>query len=436
MKQEKQCCLKHHLKHRKLKKEETIIDLLKKLFGQQGDTFPLNDLNSRNIGAGLVASLLIMTGPAVLLLQAAANGNFTTDQTIFWMFSIYFFGGLYGIIMPLYYRIPIVGGHTITGLAFLATVTSQFGYYELLGAYIFTGILIFVVGYFGIFTKLIQYIPKEILSAMLAGMILKFMLDFMGSVQQMALVGVPALIVFFIFTRWMKRFPPMLMAITTSFLLFWLTQSFEVSGTDIAFAVPGIQVPQFNVMSFLSVAIPLALLILSNDAAVGLGALKQNDYQPNVKQIVSSSGLFSIMTSFFGGQSANIAGMMTAICSDKEAGPKEKRYMGSVVSGVLTILFGILSFKLVPFITSLPQAFISIMIGLGLLSVFTNSLQKSFANPSIKLGAVFSFIIAATNVTVFQIGAPVWALLIGTIIAKVIEKEPDQEMMQSERKSA
>ncbi|UTW69567.1 benzoate/H(+) symporter BenE family transporter [Anaerobacillus sp. HL2] len=58
-----------------------------------------------------------MTGPTVLLLPAA-NGNFTMTQTITWMFSIYVFGGIYSIILPLYYRIPIVGAHTITGIAF------------------------------------------------------------------------------------------------------------------------------------------------------------------------------------------------------------------------------------------------------------------------------------------------------------------------------
>ncbi|WP_265416521.1 benzoate/H(+) symporter BenE family transporter [Alkalihalobacillus deserti] len=100
------------------------MNLFQKLLGKRGDTFPLKDLNQKNISAGLVASLLVMTGPPVLLLQASANGNFTMTQTILWMSSIYVIGGVYSILLPLYYRIPIVGAHTITGIAFLATVTS------------------------------------------------------------------------------------------------------------------------------------------------------------------------------------------------------------------------------------------------------------------------------------------------------------------------
>jgi benzoate membrane transport protein len=75
--------------------------------------------------------------------------------------------------------------------------------------------------------------------------------------------------------------------------------------------MPQIQFPEFNIKSFLSISLPLALVILSNDGAVAIGALEQNNYRTPMNQIIFSSGLFSIITSFFGGQSANIAGMAT-----------------------------------------------------------------------------------------------------------------------------
>jgi benzoate membrane transport protein len=188
-----------------------------------------------------------------------------------------------------------------------------------------------------------------------------------------------------------------------------------------SFVFPHIQLPEFNLLSFLLVSIPLALLILSNDAAVGIGALEQNDYRPPVNRIISLSGIFSIVTSFFGGQSANMAGMMTAICSDEEAGPKEKRYMGAVVSGMLILLFGLFSWKLVPFIQTLPQAFVSILVGFALLGVFGNSLYISFSRPTLKMSAAFTFVIALSNITIYNISAPVWSLVIGTFLARYIE---------------
>ncbi|WP_265416522.1 benzoate/H(+) symporter BenE family transporter [Alkalihalobacillus deserti] len=291
----------------------------------------------------------------------------------------------------------------------------------------------FVIGYCGLFAKLIYYVPKEVLAAMLAGMIMKYMIDFVGSIQQMASIGIASLLVYFVVSNWVRQIPPMLAAITTAFIMFVFTQSLESGITQTSFVYPTVLLPQFNLLSFLSVSLPLSLLILSNDAAVGIGALQQNNYRPQVNRIISSSGIFSMITSFFGGQSANIAGMMTAICADKEAGPKEKRYMGSVVSGIIIILFGLLSYKLVPFISSLPQAFVSILIGFVLISVFANSLHLSFSNPTVKLGATFSFVIAVSNITVFHIGAPVWALLIGTLIARFVERNRSNVATRTER---
>ena len=214
----------------------------------------------------------------------------------------------------------------------------------------------------------------------------------------------------------------MVAAIAMGLILLLLTQPLNSSGLITSFVIPTLQLPEFNLMSFISVSIPLALLILSNDAAVGIGALEQNGYRPPVNRIIALSGVFTIITSFFGGQSANVAGMMSAICSDQEAGPKEKRYMGAVVSGCIILVFGLFAWKLVPLFQALPKAFISILVGFALLGVFGNSLSVGFSKPTMKMSAAFTFVIAVSSITIFNIGAPVWALVVGTFIARYIEE--------------
>lgn len=405
---------------------------LGKYFGQKEKTSPFRDLNFKNTTAGVVSGLLAIVGAPVLVLEAAANGNFTITQTILWMFSIYVFGGIFSILFPLYYRIPIVGAHTITGVAFLATVTSQFSYHELIGSYIVSGLLMLLIGYFGAFSKLINYVPKEVIAAMLAGMITKYLVSFVVSINDLPLIGGLSLISFLIFSKWKIKIPPIIAAIVTGFIILLLTEPLNSSGLISSFIIPTIQAPQFNLFSFLSVSIPLALLILSNDAAVGIGALEQNDYRPPINRIITFSGIFSIFASFFGGQSANIAGMMTAICSDAEAGPKEKRYMAAVVSGIILLLFGLFAWKLVPLIQSLPQPFVSILVGFSLLGVFGNSLHIGFSSPTIKMSVAFTFIIAISNITIFNISAPVWSLLVGTFIARNIENYQTKKMKEKQ----
>jgi benzoate membrane transport protein len=381
----------------------------------------LRDLNLKNTSAGLVSGLLAWLGPPALILEASAKGNFSTEQTILWIFSIFVFGGILGILMPLYFQKPIVGATSLTAVAFLTTVTTNFTFKELVGTYILAGILLLIIGYLRVFSKLISYVPKEIIAAMLAGMILKYMINFVVSISQLAVVGGGALITFFIFIKWVKRIPPMLGAISVGFVLLLFTFPIHnIEITAVSFS-PQIQDPEFNILSFLSVSIPIVLLVLSNDAAVGLGALEQNGFHPPVDRVITLSGIFTILAGFFGGQSANVAGMMSAICSDEQAGPMEKRYAGAVVTGVMLLLFGVFAWQLVPFIQALPQSFIAILVGFALIGVFSNSLHVSFAKPSMKISVVFSFLIAASNITVFSISAPVWSLIFGTLIARYVE---------------
>lgn len=396
---------------------------LRELLGRRKNTYSFKDVNQRNVSAGIVSGLLAVTGPPALILQAASSGNFTTNQTILWFFSVYVFGGILGILMPLYYKMPIVGAHSITGVAFLATVTAQFTYQELIGSYIFSGLLILLIGYLGAFSKLIGYVPKQIIAAMLAGMITKYMVDFVVSITYLPAIGSISLTSYFIFSKWIKRIPPMVAAVVTGFIVLLLLQPLNSSGLSSSFVFPHVQIPEFNLLSFFSVSIPLALLILSNDAAVGIGALEQNDYRPPGNRIILLSGIFTIIASFFGGQSANVAGMMSAICSDEDAGPKNKRYIASVVSGIILFLFGLFSWKLVPFIQALPKQFISMFLGFALLGVFGNSLNISFSQPGMKMSTAFTFIIAISNITVYNISSPVWALLVGTFIARYIENQ-------------
>jgi len=380
------------------------------------------DLNSQNISAGLVSSVLVMTGPAIIILQAASSGGFTDQQTINWMFAVYFFGGIFSIIMPLLYRIPITGGHSITGVAFLATVTTQFTYPQLIGGYVMSGLIILLVGLSGFFTKIIKWVPKEVISAMLGGLVTGYVVQIVPAVKEMPMVGGAAVLSFLLCTKYVKKVPPVVIAIAAAFVVLFLTENLTFATEQLAFSWPSLQTPEFTGMGLITLALPLAMLILSNDAAPGIGALESSDFKPPIRKIVSTSGAFSILAGFFGGQCSNIAGMMTAICSGPDAGPRAKRYMGSVVSGIVTLLFGVFAWKIVPFIQSLPGAFVSLVAGFSLIAVLHSSLQKGFSENRYRLSALAAFIVTLSDVSFFHISAPVWGLIVGAVLARTIER--------------
>ncbi|KKK36326.1 benzoate transporter [Mesobacillus campisalis] len=382
----------------------------------------LRDLNSQNISAGLISSTLVMTGPALIILQASASGGFTSQQTVSWMFAVYFFGGVYGILMPLLFRIPITGGHSLTGVAFLATATAQFTYPQLIGGYVMSGLLIFLIAVSGLFTRMMKWVPREVISAMLGGLVAGYVVQLVPAVKEMPAVGGAAVVSFLLCTRYSRRIPPVLGAIAAALASLLLTDGLSAGASQLVFSWPSFQIPEFSMIGFLTLSLPLAMLILSNDAAPGIGALESGDYKPPIRKILTASGAFSVMASFFGGQSANIAGMMTAICAGPDAGPREKRYMASVAAGAVILVFGVFAWKIVPFIQSLPQTFVAMLAGFSLVSVLYGSLQSGFSSSRYKISALTAFIVTLSDVSFFHISAPVWALLIGAFLARTVEK--------------
>ena len=382
----------------------------------------INDLNTQNISAGIITGTLGIVGAPIIVIEAAAAGGFTHIETISWFYAVQFFGALFGLIMALYYRMPIVGAHSITGVAFLVTVTPHFTYSELVGGFIITAIIITLFGVSGIFKKVMSWIPREIISAMLAGIITSYVVGLIPAAQDLPIVGISAITVFFILTKWDLRIPPMLGSVLTSVIVFFIFYDFDMSALGTDFVMPIVHMPDFSLQGAISISIPLALMILSNDATPAVGALERSGYKVPTNNILTVSGILSIFTSFFGGQSANVAGMMTTIASDEESGDTDKRYVASVISSVIMLIFGLFAWALVPLMFELPEALMAMLAGFVLIGVFASTMRTSFSTSKNTMAVVFTFIISVSGISIFYVSAPVWALLIGTILAKVVRK--------------
>ena len=382
----------------------------------------INDLNTQNISAGIITGTLGIVGAPIIVIEAAAAGGFTHIETISWFYAVQFFGALFGLIMAFYYRMPIVGAHSITGAAFLVTVTPHFTYSELVGGFIITGIIIMLFGISGIFKKVMSWIPREIISAMLAGIITSYVVGLIPAAQELPIVGISAITVFFILTKWNLRIPPMLGSVLTSVIVFFLVYDFDMSALGTEIVLPIVHAPDFSLAGAISISIPLALMILSNDATPAVGALERSGYKVPTNNILTVSGILSIFTSFFGGQSANVAGMMTTIASDEESGDTDKRYVASVISSIIMLIFGLFAWALVPLMFELPEALMAMLAGFVLIGVFASTMRTSFGNSKYQMAVIFTYIISVSGISIFYVSAPVWALLIGTILAKVVRK--------------
>lgn len=378
------------------------------------------DINSHNMSAGFMSAILGITGPTILILSAAHVNHLANAQVLAWIAAVNVVGGLFSIILPVLLHKPVTVAHSLMGVAFLVTQVGHYSFSDLVGAYLVSALLIFVVGFSGLYGKLMSLMPIEVISAMLAGVITTYVVHLVSAVVGLPTAGLAAVAGYVLCGGFIKRIPPILGGIFTGSIALVLTGGIAPI-TMGQFYLPAPMTPSWSFQSVISVAIPLSILVISNDITPGIGALKSFGFDPPIRMLVSWSGIASAVAALFGGQSANVAGMMSAICAGEDAGVFHKRYVASIVSGFLLILFGLGGWFIVPVVRALPMQFVAVLAGLSLLTALRSSLQTAFVSSRHWLSPIAAFAVALSGISYFHVTSTVWALIIGLVLALGIE---------------
>ncbi|MDP4157307.1 MAG: benzoate/H(+) symporter BenE family transporter, partial [Bacillota bacterium] len=338
-----------------------------------------HNLNVNTVSAGLVAAIFGCTGPALIIIGGATAGGLTHTQTISWIFATYFFSGLLGIFLALKFRQPISGAHSIAGAVLVVGSLSHFSINEAIGAYIAANVLVFLLGASGLIDKVMKWIPLPIAMGMIVGVMIRFATGMITSVTVSPLLAGSAILVFLLSTRFLKKVPPVLSALIISVLLAVVTHAFHIKNFQSALVLPHVVMPTFSMNAIVSIGIPLALLIICTENAQASGVLMAQGYNPPNSAMAIYGAIVGLAGSFFGAHAINIAGPMTAICSAKETGEKEGRYAASVSNGFFFSVFGLFAAFVVPFVVAMPSVIVSVIAGLAMLGVLTNSLKSAFS---------------------------------------------------------
>lgn len=381
-------------------------------------------LNVNTITAGIVATVFGCTGPALIIMNAAQKAKLSDVQTISWLFSVYFFGGLISIIMGLYYKMPINGAYSIPGAVMLASALPLFSFNEAVGAYLIAGVLVLLLGVSGLIGKAMRWIPLPIVMAMIAGAMFRFGLGIVTSTQKAPIIAGAALIAYFAGQRLTKKISPILWSLIVGVIVAFFVGGFKFADVKITWIPPQFFVPSFSVGALFAIAIPLAVLVIGAENAQAYGVLTAQGYKAPINAMTVISGIGGIVTSFFGGHNANIAGPMTAICSSEEAGPdKSGRYAATIVNGITFGSFGLFASVAVPFVKALPSDLVSLLAGLAMIGVLLSAFEQAFSSRKFRYGAFFALVVAMSGITLLKISAPFWSLVIGVIVSLIMEPQ-------------
>lgn len=382
-------------------------------------------LNLHTAGSGLTAAIFGCTGPALIILNAANDGGLTTAQAVSWLFSIYVLGGVITLGMALYYKQPIMGAWTIPGAVMVGVVLADFNLAQAAGAYLISGVLVFLIGISGTFRQVVEFLPKPIIMGMIAGVLIEYTIGIITAVSSAPIIAGTGLGGFLLFHRFIPRIPGIVGAIGFGAGAAVWQGATAFSEVSLAMAQPVLVTPVITVDSLITIAIPLTVMVIGAENMQAIGVLQAEEYDPPINSMLVFSGLGGIITSFMGGHNANIAGPMTAITSSEESGDNEDgRYAASVVGGLLFGGFGIIAAAATSIVNAVPGTLISLLAGVAMISVLISSFEQSWAaSERYRYGTFFALIIGMSGISLFDVGAPFWSLIGGVVISAILETE-------------
>jgi benzoate membrane transport protein len=331
--------------------------------------------------------------------------------------GLFFLGlgmGLAAIGLSLRERMPISIAWTTPGLALLATTgTVTGGFPAAVGAFIVAGLLIVLTGLFPQMLGLVRAIPKPIASAMLAGILLKLCLAPFVALKSMPLAVTAIIVTWIIVGRFARLYAvPAAVLVTLAFIFQGGTMTIDQSLPF--WPAPVLVMPVFTLEAFLNITLPLFIVTMASQNITGLAVMATYDFHPSPRQGLVSTGFISAITAPLGAPSVNFAAITAALCASPDAHPDpSRRYVAAVIGGVGYILLAALAAIVAGVVTRSSPVLIEAVAGLALITAFGASLMGAVQAESSRMPALLTFLVTASGLTIFGIGAAFWGLVIG-----------------------
>lgn len=373
--------------------------------------------------AGIIPVFILFLTVGPVLVTSLQDAGLSQSQIIGWMLAIHVFGGLTGLVLSIYYRMPIVGAYSIPGIAIAAGALGTLTYTEALAGFVGAGIIVFLAGITGLAKTIVRYIPGPIMFAMIAGVLLSFPLQIIDGAQTAPLIGVATILGYVVFHLWVPRIPGIMGALFFGVIAAAAQGEFAFKAVDIAIGTPHFEVPEFSWIAILSLSLPLAIAVIGSENMQAIGVLKTIGFRPPVTSMTILSGIGGVLAGFFGGHNANIGGPSTAAAAAPDTGPTRSRYFVAFLSCLVTISFGIFAPMVLEVFAFFPEALMSLLVGLVLLPIVASAFTDAWEKRQLPLSVLVTFLVASSGVSMFGISSAFWALLFGCLSAILLERK-------------
>jgi benzoate membrane transport protein len=365
------------------------------------------------LAAGFTAVLIGYSGSAVIIFQAAMAAGASVEQFAGWMMVLGLAMGVTSIAFSWRYKMPIITAWSTPGAALLVTSLNGISMAEAIGAFMFSAVLITVSGFSGWFERALGRIPLPLAAGMLAGILFQFGVDAFASMQTRLDLVLTMFAVYLLAKLLVPRYTIIAVLAVGLALCQW-QGLMNFSQVTLSFDLPQAVMPEFSLGALIGVGIPLFVVTMVSQNIPGIAVLRTSGYAAPISPIIGWSGVTTLLIAPFGGFAVNLAAITAAICTGPEAhADADKRFIAGLSTGTCYLLLGLFSSLIASLFTAFPAEFVLALAGLALLSTIANSLHTAVADASSREAAVITFVVTASGLSLFGIGAAFWGLLAG-----------------------
>jgi benzoate membrane transport protein len=364
------------------------------------------------ISAALVAALVGYGSTIALVLAAATALGATPDQTASWVMAVCFAKAIGSALLSTWHRVPVVLAWSTPGAALIAA-TEGYGMAEGVGAFLLAGLLIAATGLVKPLGTLVAKIPDGIAAAMLAGVLLPFVLKGAGAGQAAPLLVAP-MAALFALVRLKNPAMAVLAALAAGLATAFATGAASLPPLPPIPPIPTLILPEFHAAALIGLGLPLYLVTMASQNLPGFATMRAAGYEPPVAPALTVTGLISAIAALFGAHTVNMAAITAAICMGDDVHPdRSQRWKVGLAYCAVWVVLGLTGPVVIALLTALPPALMTALVALALLGPLMGALTGAFAQPDQRFPATITLAVTGAGVAFAGIGAAFWGLLAG-----------------------
>lgn len=375
------------------------------------------DLSLSTATAGFVAVLVGFTSSVALVFQAAQAFGATPAQITSWMWALGLGMGLCSLVPSVVLRRPVMVAWSTPGAAVLAGagVAGGFSMGEAIGAFMLCAALIILVGVTRWFERVMNRIPMEIASALLAGVLARFGMQAFAALQTALPLVLAMLTSYLLARRFASRYAVVLTLLAG---VAWAAGSGQMrwAQVQLALAVPVFTAPQFSMSAFMSLALPLFIVTMASQNLPGVAVMRATGYELPVSRLITMTGIATLVLAPFGAFALNFSAITAAICMGPEAhSDRTRRYTAAAVCGLLYVIVGVFGAVVTGLLTAFPSELVVAIAGLALLGAIGGGLASALQHESHREAALITFLVTLSGVTLAGVGSAFWGVVAGSL---------------------